>query len=61
MKETTRRRITVTPSTDQPKNRVVVRVEALIAPPPHSATEPVFLNVYEAQESIPRIEFSQPM
>jgi hypothetical protein len=25
------------------------------------SSEPVFLNVYEAQESIPRNEFRQPM
>ncbi len=25
------------------------------------STEPVFLNFYEAQEKIPRIEFRQPM
>jgi hypothetical protein len=62
--KTTRRSISIKPSTDQPRNRVVVRGEALIGPPPTpplSATEPVFLNIYGAQESIPRIEFSQPM
>jgi hypothetical protein len=36
---------------------IIDKVKSMDATP---ATEPVFLNVYRAQESIPRNEFRQP-
>jgi hypothetical protein len=41
--------------------RNVESTKSFTSLPPKKTTEPVFLNVYGAQESIPRDEFRQPM
>jgi hypothetical protein len=46
---------------DQDPNMCIQNTDPGPVPTAKTNTEPIFLNVYEAQESIPRNEFRQPM